>query len=178
MITSPVFWLFGRSAAGKTTLAERLVKTLRTRKKTVVHLDGDILRSSVCSDLGFNAAARLENHRRIAQFSRILSDQGIMVIASTMAPEHSQRDLVKSILGERLVWLFIHASPEVCAARDPKGIYQKAREGTVSNFTDYPYDLPRAEECRHLVDTTTGSIEQCSGQLLQIVAAHSGFSGC
>ncbi len=94
-----VFWLFGRSGAGKTTLSLRLCGGLKDAAIPVVHLDADELRSTLCSDLGFSAEARQENNRRIAEIARLLVDQGFNVVVSTMAPEHQQRDLVARILG-------------------------------------------------------------------------------
>jgi len=87
-----VFWLYGRSGAGKTTLGQRLRAGLADRDIPVIYLDGDELRASLCSDLGFKSEARLENHRRIAEIARLLAEQGLNVVVSTMAPEHSQRD--------------------------------------------------------------------------------------
>src|SRR5271170_4557432 len=104
-----VFWLFGRSGAGKTTLALRLCGGLADAQIPAVYLDGDEMRSTLCSDLGFGIEARMENHRRIAEVARVLTGQGFNVVVSTMAPEHQQRDLVVEILGEKIHWFYIHA---------------------------------------------------------------------
>ena len=82
-----VFWLFGRSGAGKTTLGRQLARGLQNRNLPVIYLDGDELRSTLCSDLGFSPEARLENHRRIAEIARLLSQQGLNVVVATMASE-------------------------------------------------------------------------------------------
>ena len=93
MITtnSKVFWLFGRSGAGKTTLARRLHQGFINRNVPVLYLDGDDLRSGICADLGFSSDARLENHRRIAETARLAAEQGLSVVVSTMAPELRKR---------------------------------------------------------------------------------------
>jgi len=156
-----VFWLFGRSGAGKTTLALRLRDGLADRKIPVVCLDGDEMRSTLCSDLGFKPEARLENHRRIAEIARLLSDQGLNVVVSTMAPEHGQRDLVARILGDRLVWFYIHAPLDVCMARDPKGLYKRALEGQVKQLINYPFEVPRPQERDYYINTIALSVDEC-----------------
>ena len=164
-----VFWLFGRSGAGKTTLGLRLRDGLAGRSIPVVYLDGDEMRSTLCSDLGFQPEARLENHRRIAEIARLLADQGLNVVVSTMAPEHQQRDLVANILGDKLVWFYIHASLDVCMARDPKGLYKRALQGQVAQLINYPFDVPRPREREHYINTTAMGIDECYQEILEAV---------
>jgi len=164
-----VFWLFGRSGAGKTTLALRLRDGLADRKIPVVYLDGDEMRSTLCSDLGFKPEARLENHRRIAEMARLLAAQGLNVVVSTMAPEHEQRDLVAKILGEKLVWFYIHAPLDICMQRDPKGLYKRAIEGQVKQLINYPFDVPRPEEREHYINTIAQGIDECYREILEAV---------
>jgi adenylylsulfate kinase len=167
-----VFWLFGRSGAGKTTLAQRLCEGMRDRNIPVIYLDGDEMRSTLCSDLGFKSEARLENHRRIAEIARLLSQQGFNVVVSTMAPEHQQRDLVSKILGQKLVWLYIHAPLAVCIERDPKGIYRRAKEGQIKLLIDYPFEAPRPQEYENCIDTAVQNIEDCYQAILQLTKIH------
>ncbi|HUC84456.1 MAG TPA: adenylyl-sulfate kinase [Candidatus Acidoferrales bacterium] len=164
-----VFWLFGRSGAGKTTLALRLRDGLADREIPVVYLDGDEMRSTLCSDLGFKSEARLENHRRIAEIARLLADQGLNVVVSTMAPEHQQRDLVARVLGDRLMWFYIHAPLDICMARDPKGLYKRAREGQVKQLINYPFDVPRPQERENYVNTIALSVDECYQEILEAV---------
>ncbi len=164
-----VFWLFGRSGAGKTTLALRLRDGLADRKIPAVYLDGDELRSALCSDLGFKAEARLENHRRIAEIARLLTSQGLNVVVSTMAPEHQQRDLVAKILGDKLMWFYIHAPLDVCMARDPKGLYKRALEGQVKQLINYPFEVPRPLERDHYINTVAQSVDECYQEILEAV---------
>ncbi|MDR3459124.1 MAG: adenylyl-sulfate kinase [Verrucomicrobiae bacterium] len=167
-VLTKVFWLFGRSGAGKTTLGRRLREGLADRNIPVVYLDGDELRSSLCSDLGFGPEARLENHRRIAQMAKLLAGQDLTVVVSTMAPEYPQRDMVTQVLGERLVWIYIDAPLDACMARDPKGIYKRAQAGQLKQLIDYPFDAPRPHEGKHRVDTIMQDVDQCYQVMLAI----------
>ena len=167
-----LFWLFGRSGAGKTTLAERLHQELRQRRIPTINLDGDDLRATVCSDLGFTPEARLENHRRIAEIAGVLARQQLNVIVSTMAPEYQQRDLVARILGDKLVWFYIHAPLAVCMERDPKGIYRRAQRGQLPLLLNYPFDAPRAQESGHCIDTVARRVDACQQTILEAAQAH------
>lgn len=167
-----VFWLFGRSGAGKTTLAQRLRNGLADRNISVIYLDGDELRAALCSDLGFKSEARLENHRRIAEIARLLTLQGLNVVVSTMAPEHLQRDRVSEILGPKLVWYYIHAPLAVCIERDPKGIYKRAKDGQIKLLIDYPFEAPRPQECGNYIDTAIQNVDDCYQVVLQSAKAH------
>ena len=167
-----IFWLFGRSGAGKTTLALKLREGLLDRKLPVVYLDGDEMRSTLCSDLGFKSEARLENHRRIAEIARLLAKQELNVVVSTMAPEHQQRDLVSQILGDKLVWFYIHAPLDVCMARDPKGIYKRALEGQIKQLLNYPFEAPRPVEQENYINTIAQNTEECYQSILAVAKKH------
>lgn len=172
-MTSPakIFWLFGRCGAGKTTLARRLRDGLVDRKVPVFYLDGDEMRSGLCSDLGFSSEARVENHRRIAEVARLAAEQGFNVIVSTMAPQHDQRDVVAGILGQRLVWLYIHAPLEICIQRDPKGLYGRAKAGRVKDLLTFPFEVPRPHERENYIDTVAQNVEECFHSILEIARA-------
>ena len=170
-----VFWFFGRSGAGKTTLAQRLRDGLLSRRLPVVFLDADDLRSTLSSDLSFTPEARLENHRRIAEVARLLVRQDLHVIVSTMAPEYRHRDLALEILDQNLVWFYIHAPLEVCIRRDPKGLYRRALAGQVARLIDYPFDAPRPEEDQHRIDTVAENVDECAHAIL--AAAEARLSG-
>jgi len=166
-----VFWLFGRCGAGKTTLGRRLQQALLDRKIPVFYLDGDDMRSGLCSDLDFTPEARVENHRRIAEVARLAAGQNLNVVVSTMAPQHSQRDIVAQVLGEHLVWLYIHAPLDVCIKRDPKGLYQRARDGRLDKLLNFPFDVPRPHEREFFIDTVAQSVDGAAESILEIVQA-------
>jgi adenylylsulfate kinase-like enzyme len=170
-----VFWLFGRSGAGKTTLALRLRDGLLARQTPVVYFDGDEMRSTLCSDLGFQSGARQENHRRIAEIARMLTRQNLNVVVSTMAPEYAHRDLVARIVGDSLVWFYIDAPLAVCVARDPKGIYKRAQAGQLKQLLDYPFDEPRPQESAHHVDTVAHGEDACHQMILAEARAQLGW---
>ncbi|HAB18249.1 MAG TPA: adenylyl-sulfate kinase [Verrucomicrobiota bacterium] len=166
-----VFWLFGRSGAGKTTLANRLRDGLRDQNLPVLFLDGDLARSGLSSDLGYHPGARTEHHRRIAEVARMVSEQGMIPVVATMAPEYEQRDLVAKTLGSRLVWVFVDAPLDECIRRDPKGLYRRAQEGKITNLIDYPFETPRPAEREITINTTAGSIDDCYRRLMTEIMA-------
>lgn len=166
-----VFWFFGRSGAGKTTLAKRLHQALENRKIPVFYLDGDHMRSGLCADLGFTPESRVENHRRIAEVAKLAAAQGLNVVASTMAPEHCQRDVVLQVLNSHLVWIYVHAPLDVCIRRDPKGLYHRAQAGKVDKLLDYPFEVPRPHERENYIDTVAQNVEGCSSSVLELVQA-------
>ena len=171
MKITKVFWLFGRSGAGKTTLARKLRNGFADRDIPVFFLDGDDMRSGLSSDLGFSTEARLENHRRIAEVAKLALEQGMNVVVATMAPEHRQRDVVSGILGNRLVWIYIHAPMDVCVARDPKGLYQRAKAGNVQDLLSYPFEVPRPQERENFIDTVAQNVEGCYTSILELAEA-------
>ncbi|HTQ51590.1 MAG TPA: adenylyl-sulfate kinase [Candidatus Acidoferrales bacterium] len=168
MKITKVFWLFGRSGAGKTTLARKLHDGFADRGIPVFFLDGDDMRSGLTSDLGFTTEARLENHRRIAEVAKLALGQGMNVVVATMAPEHSQRDVVSRVLGNSLVWIYIHAPLDICVARDPKGLYQRAKAGTVRDLLSFPFEVPRPHERENYIDTVAQNVEGCYNSILEL----------
>jgi adenylylsulfate kinase len=169
MTMTKVFWLYGRSGAGKTTLAKVLHRSLMDRKIPVFYLDGDEMRSGLCSDLVYSAEARLENHRRMAEVAKLAAGQHFNVVVSSMAPEHCQRDLVGKILGRQLTWIYVHAPLDVCIRRDPKGLYHRAQAGQLDKLLNYPFDVPRPHEREHYIDTVAQNVEAASEEILEII---------
>lgn len=155
-----MYWLFGRSGAGKTTLATLLADHLRIHGVIPVVLDGDIARKGLCKDLPFSKEGRNENHRRLAEVAHIILLQGISVVVASMAPEASQRSIVTSILGEHLKWIYVDAPLDVCVQRDPKGLYRREIAGMVQGLTRYPFEEPSPTEyaCRLMTATSDPSL--------------------
>ena len=161
-----VFWLFGRSAAGKTTLASALIRDLRAGGRPVLELDGDQMRAGLSSDLGFSAEARSENHRRLAEVARLVSEQGVMVVVASMAPLAAHRAIVDSILGARLRWVHVDASLETCIERDPKQLYRRAKSGAVSLLLEFPFENPELDARMLHLTTDVETVEQTSCRLI------------
>ncbi len=129
-------WLTGLSGAGKTTLSEAVQKDLRKRGYFTKIFDGDIVRTGLCKDLGYSIEDRMENIRRISEVAKIFLDSGIIVICSFITPTKAMRDLARSIIGEdRFLEVYVNAPLEVCEARDVKGLYARARQGLIKDFT-------------------------------------------
>jgi adenylyl-sulfate kinase len=138
-------WLTGLSASGKSTLAYELEHQLISSGRPCLALDGDNVRHGLNADLGFSPAARRENVRRIAEVAKLFNEAGLIVITAFISPNRDDRDAAKRIIGEqRFLEIFLDAPLEVCEARDPKGLYRKARAGEVSEFTGIsaPYERP------------------------------------
>src|ERR1700761_85318 len=140
----PVIWMTGLPGAGKTTIAQALNTALLEQGTKVVVLDGDTLREGLCSDLGFSDADRIENVRRIAHVARLFQQSGHLVVVATISPLAVQRELAREIIGGGFLETFISASAELCAQRDPKGMYAQARLGKIAQFTGVSsaYEVP------------------------------------
>jgi adenylylsulfate kinase len=156
-----VIWLYGLSGSGKSTLAIALERRLHAEGFTTHLLDGDNVRTGLNRDLGFTDADRAENIRRIAEVAKLLVQAGVVVIAAFITPQRAHRQLARTIIGaEDFSEVYVAASFDTCAARDPKGLYAKARAGTVQQFTgrDSSFETPPAEDHDVLViDTEAGT---------------------
>jgi adenylyl-sulfate kinase len=162
-----VIWLTGLSASGKSTIATELERTLFELGKHAYVLDGDNIRHGLCSDLGFSPEHRKENIRRVGEVAKLFADAGTICVTAFISPYRSDRDLVRSILpAGRFMEVFVNAPLELCAQRDPKGLYRKARAGEIKNFTGIsaPYEAPLQPEMELL--TGQYSAIECVGQVL------------
>lgn len=145
LLKNKCLWLTGLSGSGKSTIANALQATLEKEGLRVKILDGDILRTGLNVDLGFSAADRQENIRRVAHVSKLFLDEGYWVLSAFITPAESLRTLARSIVGEEdYIEIFVRASYEVCRKRDPKGLYKKVAEGKITDFTglDSVFEIP------------------------------------
>lgn len=150
-VEHPAFclWLTGLSGAGKTTLANRMVEHLRAEGRPVFCLDGDVLRTGLCRDLGFSPEDRSENIRRAAEVAKLFVDAGFVVVAAFISPFVADRAMARSVLGpERFYEVFVDAPIQTCEQRDVKGLYARAAKGEIPNFTGLtsPYEPPVAPD--------------------------------
>lgn len=146
-----VLWFTGLSGSGKSTLANAVEKKLFEQGFHTYLLDGDNVRHGLNSDLGFDEASRVENIRRIGELCKLFMDTGMIVLCAFISPFEKDRKLVKDLLEEdEYIEIFVDTSLEVCEKRDPKGLYKKARQGEIKNFTgiDSPYERPKNPHIR------------------------------
>ena len=161
-------WLTGLSGSGKSTLANELEKTLFARGKHVMTLDGDNVRRGLNQNLGFKESDRIENIRRVAEAARLMNDAGLIVIASFVSPYERDRMRAREIIGkDDFIEIYVSTSLEVCEERDVKGLYAKAREGKIPNFTGISsaYEVPSDPDL--VIDTSQHSIEESTEYLLE-----------
>jgi bifunctional enzyme CysN/CysC len=140
-----VLWFTGLSGAGKSTIANLVEKKLHSLGKHTYLLDGDNVRHGLNRDLGFTDADRVENIRRVAETAKLMVDAGIIVLVSFISPFRSERDMAREMLAEgEFCEIYVNTPLEICEARDPKGLYKKARAGQLKNFTgiDSAYEAP------------------------------------
>ncbi|HEY0232443.1 MAG TPA: adenylyl-sulfate kinase, partial [Dokdonella sp.] len=168
-----VLWLTGLSGSGKSTIANIVERQLHALGARTYLLDGDNVRHGLSKDLGFTAADRVENIRRIGEVARLMVDAGLIVITAFISPFRSERLLARNMVeaGE-FVEIFVDTPLAVVEQRDPKGLYKKARKGELKNFTgiDSPYEIPAAPELH--IDTATSDPEAAATQIVEYLAGH------
>ena len=165
-----VIWLTGLSGSGKTTLAIALEKELIIKNFKTYILDGDNLRNGLNSDLGCSNEDRIENIRRIAEVSKLFIDAGVICINCFVSPSNEIRLMAKNIIEpENYIEVFVKASIESCEKRDVKGLYAKAREGKIKDFTGISssYETPKNPDLT--INTESDSIEICIAKILDYI---------
>ena len=153
-----ILWFTGLSGAGKSTIANLVERKLYLIGRHTYLLDGDNVRHGLNRDLGFTDADRVENIRRVAETAKLFVEAGLIVLASFISPFRSERDLARSLVGYgEFLEVYVDAPLAVAEARDPKGLYKKARAGKIQHFTgiDSPYEVPLSADIR--LDTTAAS---------------------
>jgi bifunctional enzyme CysN/CysC len=162
-----LLWFTGLSGAGKSTIANLVEKKLLARGRHSFMLDGDNVRLGLNRDLGFTDADRAENIRRVGETARLMLDAGLIVLAAFISPFRAERRMVRAMLPEgEFVEIFVDVPLAEAERRDPKGLYAKARDGRIPNFTGIgsPYEPPEQPEIR--IDTTTMSAEQAAEEVV------------
>ena len=165
-----VVWLTGLSGAGKSTIASAAEQLLHDQGLRTYILDGDNVRHGLSKDLGFTVADRVENIRRIAEVAKLMVDAGVIVLTAFISPFRAERDMAKSLFTpEDFLEIFVDTSLAVAEARDPKGLYKKARRGELPNFTgiDSDYEPPLQPDLR--LNTGDRSVEDCAKALAEVI---------
>ncbi|PNS09229.1 adenylyl-sulfate kinase [Solilutibacter silvestris] len=163
-------WLTGLSGAGKSAIADAVEAQLNLRGVHTYLLDGDNVRHGLNRDLGFTAADRVENIRRVAEVARLMVDAGLVVLVSFISPFRAEREMARELFGPgEFLEIFVDTPLAVAESRDPKGLYAKARAGKLPNFTgiDSPYEAPKHAELR--LDTSRQSVAECAREVLDLL---------
>jgi adenylyl-sulfate kinase len=166
--TPMCLWMTGLSGSGKSTLANALEQELNKMDKHTYILDGDNLRHGLNSDLGFTEADRNENVRRAAEAAQLMVDAGLIVIVGLISPFKKERDWARSLFKDnQFKEIYISTSLQECEQRDTKGLYRKARQGEVKDFTgiDSPYEPPENPDIN--IDTQDKSVSDCVQMILE-----------
>jgi adenylylsulfate kinase len=162
-----IVWLTGLSGSGKSTLAHAVEEVLHQQGCSTFVLDGDNVRHGLCGDLGFSAADRVENIRRIGEMAKLFMEAGVIVLTAFISPYRADRDRVRAMVkpGD-FVEIYCDSSIEVCESRDVKGMYKKARAGLISDFTGIssPYEAPDNPEL--LINTGGSTLDDCVRQVM------------
>ena len=164
-------WFTGLSGSGKSTLANEAEKRLSLGGKYTMLLDGDNIRMGLNRNLGFEPEDRIENIRRIAEVAKLMNDAGLIVLVSFISPYRNDRRIAREIIGEEnFVEIYVNTPLEVCEERDVKGLYRKAREGKIPNFTGIssPYEEP--EHADLVMNTEGESLDTAVETILRTIA--------
>jgi adenylylsulfate kinase len=157
-----VIWFTGLSGSGKSTLANNLEKKLMSEGILTYILDGDNIRGGLNKDLDFSENGRVENIRRIGEVAKLMTEAGIVVLTAFISPFKEDRNTVRKLLKDgEFVEIYVKCDLTTCEERDVKGLYSKARDGKIKNFTgiDSPYEEPENPEIT--VDTSSMDINEC-----------------
>ena len=161
-----IIWFTGLSGAGKSTLAHAVEEHLHQMGCRTFVLDGDNVRHGLCGDLGFSAADRVENIRRVGEVAKLFMEAGVIVLTAFISPFRGDRNKVRAMVqpGE-FVEIYCQCPVEVCEQRDTKGLYKKARAGEIGQFTGIssPYEAPDRPEL--VVNTSERSLQDCVQQV-------------
>jgi adenylyl-sulfate kinase len=163
-----ILWFTGLSASGKSTTANAVEKKLFELGHHTYLLDGDNVRHGLNKDLGFGDADRVENIRRIGEMSKLFADAGLIVLSAFISPFRSDRKMVRELVSEgEFVEIHMATPLSVCEERDPKGLYKKARQGNIKNFTgiDSAYEPPESPEIT--LNTAECDVEACAEQVIK-----------
>ena len=173
-----VLWFTGLSGAGKSTLANAVDTLLHHRRVHTYLLDGDNIRYGLNGNLGFSTADRCENIRRIGEVSKLMADAGLVTLSAFISPYRADREQVRALLAPgEFIEILVKASLATCEARDPKGLYRKARAGEISGFTgiDAPYEAPLAPEI--VLDTDVEDVASLAAAVIAYLERHGVLAG-
>ena len=172
-----ILWFTGLSACGKSTIANAVDRKLHDAGVHTFVLDGDNIRMGLNKNLGFSAEDRAENIRRIGEVAKLFADAGVITATAFISPYLADRDKVRALMGQGgFIEVYVNASLETCEARDPKGLYKKARAGEIKSFTGIsdPYEAPVNPEL--VLDSNSKGIDELSNEVIAYLKSNGYFS--
>lgn len=167
---SVILWFTGLSGAGKSTLAHAVEQALHRRGCRTFVFDGDNVRHGLCADLGFAPEDRVENIRRVGEMARLFLEAGVIALTAFISPYRADRERVRALVApEDFIEIYCRCPLEVCEQRDVKGLYAKARQGVIKEFTGIssPYEAPQNPELT--IDTGSLPLEESVAQILALL---------
>jgi adenylylsulfate kinase len=170
---SCVLWFTGLSGSGKSTLAHAVEEELHQRGCRTFVLDGDNVRHGLCGDLAFSEADRSENIRRVGEAARLFVEAGVIVLTAFISPFRDDRERVRRLIGDAdFIEIYCHCPLEVCEERDVKGLYRKARQGLIKEFTGIssPYEEP--VQLAYSINTAATTVADSVGQVMDLLVGH------
>jgi adenylylsulfate kinase len=166
-----VLWFTGLSGSGKSTLAHAVEAALHARACRTYVLDGDNIRHGLNGNLAFSAEDRKENIRRIGEVAKLFQDAGVLTLTAFISPFRADREAARGIIGDGFIEVYVKASLEACEARDPKGLYVKARAGEIKDFTGVHQDYEQPDDPELVVDTESMTLEHEVAAVLDYLEA-------
>lgn len=162
-----ILWFTGLSGSGKSTIASAVEQKLFELGHHTYLLDGDNVRHGLNKDLGFSNQDRIENIRRIGELAKLMTDAGLLVLTAFISPFIADRKIVRDLVQEHeFVEIFMDTPIEECERRDPKGLYKKARDGKITNFTGIDSEYEKPKQAEITINTVSSSIEECAEQIV------------
>lgn len=165
-----LIWFTGLSGSGKSTISNLFEQELHKMGVKTYLLDGDNVRNGINCNLTFSPEDRTENVRRVSEISKLMIDAGLVTIAAFVSPYEKDRENIKNIVGsDNFIEVFVNTSVEECERRDVKGLYKKAREGKIKNFTGIsaPYEEPINPDIE--IKTETETIEEAANRIINFI---------
>lgn len=170
-----ILWFTGLSGSGKTTLSTAVAQKLNALNYHTILLDGDVIRSGLCKDLGFSQDDRSENIRRIGEVAKLFMQAKVVAVCAVITPLQKNRDFLRNLIGINYIEIYCKCSLDVCEARDIKGHYKRARAGEIKGFTgiDSVYEEPYQPNV--IVDTANQSVDESANIIISYITEFNSF---
>jgi len=161
-----ILWFTGLSGSGKSTIANELEKKLYEKEKLTVLLDGDNIRHGLCAGLGFSVEDRKENLRRVREVAKLFCDNAIITLVSFISPFKEDRELARKLTGKDFIEIFVDCTIEECEKRDPKGLYKKAKNGEIKDFTGIGQEYENPDNPEITINSDKMTVEEAVNKII------------